>query len=177
MAEFVRICPKCGTENPEYEAVCTSCDQFIGMESAVPAPASPKPETGGAPPEAQTHVPPATQRYVPVADSFFLQLPDGVALLTVRSGAVLGQAHPSSDADLQLPAEVEGSGFVHRRHCRFELRDGRWRVTAIDQSTAGSPFTNPTFVNQHRVSAGAARELSDGDELRLSGVTLIVRMV
>ena len=178
MADFVRICPKCGRANPEYENLCVACDQFIGMENAIPAPvprsAEPK-DDGKAGPE--TSNPQATRRYTPVAESFFLRLHGPDLLLTVRSGSVLGQAHASSDADLQIREAVEGCRFVHRRHCRFRREAERWTVTALDQSAFGSEFTNPTFVNQHRLAPGADHALQDGDQLRLSGLTFVVRMV
>ncbi len=178
MAEFVRICPKCGMVNPEYENLCTACDQFIGMEGAVPvpretAPPEPEPEPGGPQPARDQ----ATRRYVPEAESFFLQLQDGDLLLTATAGSELGQSHASSDAGLQIPDTVAGSRYLHRRHCRFEWVKGQWLVTAIDQSASGSEFTNPTFVNQHRLAPGDSHPLSDGDQLRLSGVTFSVRMV
>jgi hypothetical protein len=177
MAEFVRICPKCGHINPEYENLCTACNQFIGMESAVPA-APPMAETVKRSPV--THSPEAesaqaTRRYVPVAESFYLQLEDVQSLLTVRPGFVLGQAHASSDAQLQIPQTVRGSSFLHRRHCRFELDDKGWRVIAVEQPQ--SAFTNPTFVNQHKLGPGESHPLSDGDQLRLSGLNFSVRMI
>jgi hypothetical protein len=174
MAEFVRICPRCGQTNPEYENLCGACNQFIGMEAAVPAP----PPTGGqeAAPAGPQHTQ-ATRRYVPVAESFFLQLPESDLLLTVRPGDVLGQAHVSNDAQLQVPASVQGSGFLHRRHCRFERDEGGWRVIAIEQRAHGSGFTNPTFVNQHRLAPGDRHPLGDGDQLRLSGLSFNVRVV
>jgi pSer/pThr/pTyr-binding forkhead associated (FHA) protein len=176
MAEFVRICPRCGRPNPEYENLCAACDQFIGMEPAVAAPA-PAPTGGDDGAGADGADTPATRRYTPLAESFFLRLESADLLLTVRPGSVLGQAHPTSDADLQVPDAVEGSDFLHRRHCRFEREAQRWTVTALDQSAYGSEFTNPTFVNQHRLAAGATHPLQDGDELRLSGLTFVVRMV
>lgn len=184
MAEFVRICPKCAQVNPEYENLCGACGQFIGMEAAVPAPqAAPRKPV---PPEPEALVPPkvdeqATRRYVPEPESFFLQLQDADLLLTVSAGSVLGQAHASNDAQLQIPETVEGSRYLHRRHCRFERGfeqgRGQWLVTAIDQLEIGSEFTNPTFVNQHRLAPGERHPLNEGDQLRLSGLTFIVRTV
>ena len=50
-------------------------------------------------------------------------------------------------------------------------------MVAIDQREYGSEFTNPTFVNQHRLAPGHRRILKDGDQLRLSGLTIGVRML
>jgi FHA domain len=189
MAEYVRICPRCRRANPEYESLCSACGQFIALESAVPAQAAapeppappsplpppdpePKAAADNAPPEAQP-----TRRYVPPAELFYLQLPETDLLLTVHPGDVLGQAHASSDAQLQVPATVAGVGFLHRRHCRFERDAAGWQVVAIDQQALGSAFTNPTFVNQHRLGPGERHPLADGDRLRLSGLGLAVRMV
>lgn len=175
MAEFVRVCPRCRQVNPEYQNVCTACNQFIGMEPTVPSSSAPAAQTAGGP-EKSTPVQ-ATRRFVPANDSFYLQLPGSDLVLTVRSGAVLGQAHPSNDAALQIPEEIEGCEFVHRRHCRFELRERSWMVTALDQKELDSDFTNPTYVNESLVTAGSSRTLNNGDRLRLSGITLLVKII
>ena len=39
MPTFIKVCPKCGHHNPEYENACVVCTYFIGMETPVPAPA------------------------------------------------------------------------------------------------------------------------------------------
>ncbi len=174
MAEFVRICPRCGNANPEYENVCSTCNQFIGMEAAAPAQRSMEGQIAGAPKSESAQ---ATRRYVPVAESFFLQLPETELLLTVGPGNLLGQAHASGDAQLQIPESVDGSRYLHRRHCRFEREQESWLVIALDQRQYGSEFTNPTFVNQHRLAPGSRHVLKDGDQLRLSGLTFSVRMV
>lgn len=178
MVEFVRICPRCRHANPEYENVCSACDQFIGMEAAVPAQRSTEGKIAGTPkPKPVPEQAQATRRYVPVAESFFLQLPETDVLLTVRPGNVLGQAHASGDAELQIPESVEGSRYLHRRHCRFEREKESWLVIALDQRENGSEFTNPTFVNQYRLAPGNRHVLKDGDQLRLSGLTFSVRVV
>jgi hypothetical protein len=188
MAEFVRVCPRCGQANPEYENLCSGCNQFIGMEPAVPAPAAaspapapepaPNPAPAGSPPPAPA-VPAAqpTRRYVPVAESFYLQLEGQALRLNVRHGSVLGQAHPGNDADLQVPATVTGADFLHRRHCRFERDGAGWWLVALDQQDFGSAFTNPSAVNQHRLGPGQRQRLNDGDQVRLSGLTFLVQLV
>jgi hypothetical protein len=172
MADYVRICPRCGQANPEFESVCTGCGQFIALEPVQRADQAPEPRGAAEPPE-----PAAAGDREPADDSLLLELAPGQAPLRVRDGAVLGQAHPGAGADLTLSTEVAGSQYVHRRHCRFERRDGRWRIVALDQAPLGSAFTNPTFVNGERLAPGASRDLADGDELRLAAVVLVVHIL
>ncbi len=182
MAERVRICPRCGRTNPEYENVCTGCDQFIGMEPATAAPptpaADPEPDPKPAARQAAAEAPPAqaTRRWQPRSEGLYLRLADTGLTLTAGPGDVLGQAHPASDAALQVPSTVDGSAYLHRRHCRFLQEQGRWLVLALDQAEFGSDFTNPTFVNGQRLAPGERRPLADRDQLRLSGLTFELRI-
>jgi len=168
MTEFVKICPRCGRFNPEYENLCGGCGQFIAMEPSLPRP----PEPAAAPqpiPEPATAPAPRDQglRLTPIA---------GGVPLSIQPQAVLGQDHPSGDATVRLPLTLEGAAYVHRRHCRFHREGGQWLVEAIDQAGQGSAFTNPTRVNGQEVLPGQRRALQAGDELRLSGVVLRVEL-
>jgi hypothetical protein len=178
MTDYVRVCPRCGHVSPEYDNVCAVCQQFIGMEETVPASAQPAVTQ---PPPSPLALPvspaagPLTQRFVAAEPALFLEAKGGT-LLPVRPGWTLGQAHPSSDAEVQLPTRLAGVEFVHRHHCRFDHEESRWYVTALDQWSLGRDFTNPTLVNSRPVPSGKRVSLADGDELRLSGVVLRVRV-
>lgn len=181
MTEFVKICPKCGTPNPEYENLCAECGQFIGMEPATPRPQTSPP---AAPAEAPAAPPPAApERPTPAAATaaerafFYLEPAFDHEILTVRENAILGQAHAQSEAEVQIPGRIEGAAFLHRRHCRFEHRNHGWQVQVLDQSRYGREFTNPTRVNGEEVMPGDSRRLDDGDELRLSGLGFRVRIL
>lgn len=173
MADFVKICPQCQAINPEYENICTQCGQFIGMETPVARP-QPKPAAKAKP---KTAPPAATQRFDPAAVCFYLEAPGSDTVYTIHHGDVLGQAHPSSAAQVQIDANLQGSEFIHRQHCRFECKDGIWYVTALDQKAFQRDFTNPTFVNQHRLAPNTRQALKDGDRLGLSGVFLQVKII
>ncbi|CAK0760723.1 putative FHA domain-containing protein [Gammaproteobacteria bacterium] len=193
MTDYVRICPRCGHVSPEYDNVCGMCQHFIGMEEAVPPPpratatpvtpaAAPQPPTVPPPPLAQRTVTPTdlareplTQRFVSSDPTLFLEVGNGT-LLPMRSGWRLGQAHASNDAEVQLPAQTAGVEFVHRHHCRFDHERTQWYVTALDQRLLGRDFTNRTQINGRLLPPGERRTLSDGDELRLSGVILRIRI-
>jgi len=178
MTDFVKICPRCGTPNPEYENLCSECGQFVGMEPSVPRPAE-APTPPPAPPEEPPSPPP---RPTPAATSVevgscWLEPLFGGEILTVRSGAVLGQAHESNDAELQIPATVDGSAYLHRRHCRLDREGDGWYLTAIDQAAFGRDFTNPTRVNEETLAPGERRQVGDGDELRLSDLRFRVKIL
>ena len=188
MQQFVKVCPKCGRANPEYENLCADCRQFIGMEPAVPRPTDAGP--AGAEPDASDtsaippppEVPPqaalVTEPQAPKPrPTFYLSLNGEGRIFTLQDGSVLGQAHPSSQATVQIPAGVNGVEYIHRQHCRFEYRDARWRIQPLDQAPLNQTFTNPTRVNRHLVPPGTWHPLDDGDELRLSGVSLQVKII
>jgi hypothetical protein len=191
MPQFVKICPKCGRSNPEYENICTDCQQFIGMEPAVPKPAEsrqtgaePNPGDSAAPPrpEAPAQTAPVTEpeerpQAPAPAPAFYLSLNGEGQVFTLQDGSVMGQAHSTSQATVQIPTGVDGVGYVHRQHCRFEYRDARWRVQPLEQAPFNQTFTNPTRVNQHLVGPGSWHPLDDGDELRLSGVSFHVKII
>lgn len=160
---FVKICPKCGTSNPEYENLCQECGFFIAMEPAQAAP-TPSPQAKETPTSAQLKLQ--------------LNLPGTGISFDIKPGDVLGQAHASSDARLQLPESLADVAYIHRRHCRFWQEGDQWQVEAIDQSQSpkSSGFTNPTWVNGVPLNPGERRTLGNGDDLRLSAITLLVNL-
>lgn len=168
MSDFVRICPRCGASSPEYANTCDNCGQFIAMVSPVPRPVAAAPESAEPPSVA------LTQRFAPPA----LTLTHAATgqVFTLEDGMILGQAHATSQAQQQLGSEIAGSEFVHRQHCRFEWRAGTWYVIPIDQKRLQHEFTNPTFLNGARLTPDEPRPLAAGDELRLAGVCLGVRI-
>lgn len=179
MSDFVKVCPKCGHASAEYENVCAACDHFIGMEAAVPRPIEPQtaPESEQRSDEAPSRAATATQRLQSGPESFYLEHLSSGRLLTVKSGWTLGQAHDANDAEVQVPLDLAGSDFVHRRHCRFDCIDGRWQVTAINQAQFDQSFTNPTSINQTQVKPDTSHPLNDGDVIRLSDLSLSVRLI
>lgn len=192
MPQFVKICPKCGRSSPEYENLCAGCQQFIGMEPAVPAPAeTAQAKTEPDPVDSATTEPPpdAPRQTAPTAQpeerpaapkpqpTCYLSLLGGGQVFTLHDGTVMGQAHETSHATVRIPAGIDGVEYVHRQHCRFEYRNARWRVQALDQTGFNQDFTNPTRVNQHLVLPGSWHPLKDGDELRLSGVGFQVKII
>ena len=147
MPQFVKICPRCGRANPEYENLCADCRQFIGMEPAVPRPTDAGPsgaERDSVDATASQHPPapplqatPGSERQglpeAPVPPpTFYLSLNGEGRIFTLQDGSVLGQAHPGSPATVQIPTGVTGVEYVHRQHCRFEYRDARWSVQPLD---------------------------------------------
>jgi hypothetical protein len=182
MTEFIRICPKCKQENPEYEHVCAGCGQFIALEAAIPRPPVPAkidpppaaPVETSPPPSPAKPVPAATRR-MDTAESFYLQ--HGERIFTVKHGWVMGQAHPQNTAQIQIPLDIAGCEFIHRRHCRFILKDRQWHAQALDQKRFQRDFTNPTLVNRKALKADGGHRLQNGDVLTLAGVDFVVKMV
>ncbi len=176
MTEFVKICPKCGNCNPEYENTCSACNQFIGMEAAVPRPISEE-----LPPveEKKTPVEPIspTLRFPSQNLSFYLEHQDSGQVFTVKPGWLIGQAHESNEAEIQIPLEIAGSEFIHRRHCRFDYMQERWTVTALEQNRYGQDFTNPSFLNGRALPTEQPQALNNGDNLRLSGVSFRIKFI
>ncbi|MDQ7091116.1 MAG: FHA domain-containing protein [Methylococcales bacterium] len=182
MSEFVRICPKCQTQNPEYEHICNACGHFIAMESPTAVPVNDvepnreldlKPE----PDLKQEDKAPQTQlKTEPPAIYLELQSNDK-PLFTVKSGWFMGQSYVNNQAEIQIDREIEGSEYVHRRHCRFICKKQLWYVQALDQKRYQGKFTNPTNVNSKTLPADKARQIKNGDVLSLSGLSFQVKIV
>lgn len=183
MAEFVKICPQCQQINPEYENLCSGCGQFIGMESPQLRPvAAPKAASAAAPNAPKPSSPPITEAPAPTqrfgaSPSFYLLLDGSEQIYNIESGQVLGQAHPGNPAQVQIDKTIPGSEFLHRQHCRFVYKDKTWYVQAIDQQKLQKEFTNPTEINQRKLSPGRAHPLKNGDQLTLSGLKFQVKLL
>ncbi|NIA12522.1 MAG: FHA domain-containing protein [Nitrospiraceae bacterium] len=166
MLKYVKECPRCGRMNDELSEACGECGEFLGM-----VPAAPLRETPPEPPPPASPPPlPQGEPSASLARALYLDV--GGACHEIQDGYIVGQQHPTSQADVQLSG-LEGVTYVHRRHCRFELREDGWYVTALEQPS----YTNPTQVNRRTLAAGEACVLHNGDRLRLAGVTLQVRVV
>jgi hypothetical protein len=177
MTTFVKICPKCGHRNPEYENACSVCTHFIGMETpqAITAPTVSKSQTSPTLDAPRAVARPA-DAHLPETTALYLQVLGDSQIFELRDGWIIGQAHPSSNADLQL-RDLPGINYVHRRHCQFFYKDDAWHVLAIDQRELGSDFTNLTTVNQTRIAPGQTHRLAGGDQLSLANLKLVVRIV
>jgi pSer/pThr/pTyr-binding forkhead associated (FHA) protein len=185
MSQFIRICPKCQTQNPEYEHVCRECGQFIAMESPVSLPIkTAETETKTATPSeipTEENKPSAptqhfsTQTNIP---AIYLELQTAEKpLFTVKSGWFIGQAYVENKAEIQINNEIEGSECVHRRHCRFVYKNQRWYVLALNQKRYQGEFSNPTKVNDKIIALDKARQIKHGDILRLSGLSFQIKMI
>lgn len=186
MADYVRICPRCGRANPEFENACSACGHFIGMEPAIPqirsveAGASSKLASVDADqdvPEEHPSDVTQVQGAAAVDESFYLEHVTSDQIFTIRPGTVMGQAHDTSQAEVQVPVDIDGSEYLHRRHCQFERQEGKWIVIPLNQADCDQEFVNPTYVNKRQVTPGEHQVLNDGDVLRLSGVSFSVRFI
>jgi hypothetical protein len=158
MIRYVKICPRCGLANSELAEQCEHDNEFLGV-----IPATPYKEK---PPAPETVLPDFPGR------ALYLEITGAGKCLEVRDGWVIGQAHPSSRAEIQL-AEVPGVNYIHRQHCRFSFQDDQWRVLAIKQAA----FTNPTFVNNRGLAPGESAVLRNGDRIALADTVLHARIV
>jgi hypothetical protein len=186
MPIFIKVCPKCGHHNPEYENACAVCTDFIGMETPIPAPSSasqPQPASAGELEDDQsigqlqtgTVTAPQTAR-AQMQPTLYLQVLGSEQIFEVRDGWTVGQSHTSSTADLQL-RDLPGINYLHRNHCRFSCLNGDWQVTPIDQRQFGRDFTNPTAVNHAILPPGEAHSIKNGDQLSLANLKVVVRII
>lgn len=187
MTTFVKVCPKCGHHNLEYENACSICTNFIGMETPVPAsqaqrePVAPEPTIGAEETRSPTAVASPASNTVDTdvtspPNILYIQVLNSDQIFEIHHGLTVGQAHPSSDAGLQL-RDLAGIEYVHRNHCTFAYRDGTWQVTPIDQRQFGRDFTNTTKVNQTTLITGQPHALKNGDQLSLAYVKFVVRII
>lgn len=193
MMVYVKVCPKCGRKNPESEFNCSGCGYTLIMEEAEPfveppsqpppatsvnpaAPAPPQPPPPTPPPpesnrEKKINPEPVTKR-LETPGLFFLEIPGAAVRYEVCNGDTIGQAHPSSTSRIQLSG-VDGVGFIHRQHCRFDFAKGQWCVTPLPQPD----FTNPTTLNAQRLIPGQPYRIKNGDRLTLGQTVLNIRII
>lgn len=175
---YVRICPRCGYENAESRDTCINEGEFLGLTPAVPAPTA-VPSAPDAHVSSQAEPPLALELDAAAepgratAAILVLEAPGFGTTFVVRNGATVGRAGPGGNADVPLTG-LPALNHVHRRHCRFEVRDGRWRCTALDEGSFSPP--NPTLVNGEAVAPGEARPIDDGDRVSLANTHLVVRI-
>ncbi len=170
MAKYVKVCPRCGRANDEFGEVCEADGEFLGMVPATLAAAhesAPAESPGEAPSAAAAPAPEAQPAPTPV---LYLDAGAGGACFEIRDGWVVGQAHFTSTAEVQL-TNLPGLQYVHRRHCLFEYSDDGWHVMAIAQPA----YTNPTLVNDQTVRPGERVAVHNGDRVTLSATTFSVR--
>lgn len=112
-----------------------------------------------------------------------VQVPQDATVLTATRTPMLLLASKdgSQTYEVRAPHGVIGRGeqctvriddpAVSRRHARAEHRDGRWLLSDLGSS-------NGTYLGRDALAHGEARELADGDEVRISpdSPALVVRM-
>ncbi len=184
MAEFVRICPRCGSDNPEYENTCQQCDYFIGMETPVAKTSDSAivfEEASKSEPKLESDLEPVVDTVNPSSamtsqTALYLESVATGRKFAVEDQWIIGQQHDTNTAQIQL-AQIEGVNFVHRQHCQFFYQQNQWWVKSIDQKQHGRDFTNPTFLNQKPLTLEQQTVLHNGDILALAGVALMVRII
>ncbi len=189
MSTFVKVCPKCAHPNPEYENACELCAYFIGMESPIPAPESSATEKEDNANHVNQEVSQSSE--LPTIESnkdgqeltkpleselLYLELIESDHVYGVQNRWIVGQAHESSTANLQL-SNISGDNYMHRNHCQFLREGSEWHVKPIDQRIYGRAFTNPTVLNYIKLEPGETAVLKSGDQLILAGVQFVVRFL
>ena len=140
MSPYVKICPRRSTVNPEDEQSCRQCRHFLGMvraerieQEAAPGPV-PEPLPGGSPkPEAEIIRLGASGKEQEPASILYLECKATGRTVPVRPGDMVGQAHPLSQAQVQL-SSIPGIEYVSRHHCWFQMDGEGWTVTALPES-------------------------------------------
>ena len=170
MSEYVKVCPQCGTHNQEMDNVCANCGHFLGLVRPVQAP-QPAPE----PPPAESITPEeppqakSAQSETPAEPHLYLESLDTGKLFEVRNGNTVGQAHYTSQAEVQL-SNIPNLNYVSRQHCRFQYEDGAWMVESLPTALNGAS------VNGIPLSSGGKGRIRNGDELKMANVPFRVRI-
>lgn len=184
MEIYVKICPKCGHYNPEDAITCEKekCAHYLAMEQS-----QLKPEEA----EHSSPVPGAltsdiasvsTNEYIGhrqergpvtqvcVQQVLYLDHKELPNPIEVQSGCVVGQKHPGSRADVQIDG-IQNVNYISREHCHFNCVDGIWSVLVLPETT------NPTTLNQRRISKGEEVPISNGDQLVMANVGFQIRII
>lgn len=174
----IKSCPKCGHRNPEPADLCEACEEFLGLVAPETV-ADPEPEQVIPDLTALASTPAASGRVTQVESTapslLYLESPAGHRTYSVKSGDIVGQAHATSTAQVQIES-LPGAQCIHRQHGRFDWRDGQWYVTTLDQRSFGSDFTNSTVLNGHHLAPGTSQPIQPGARLVLAGVLFTVRI-
>ncbi len=150
-SKYVKVCPQCNAVSDESEMLCKGCGNYLGGVSITALSNLPGQEAT-AKGEAECHI-----ECLSTGKCF-----------KIRSGDVVGQAHPSSDVRIQLDG-IPGVEYISRRHCRFDFHDDAWFVTALED------VLNPTFYNRVRMAPGGQVRVRDGGILTLAAASFRVR--
>ncbi|OEU66981.1 MAG: hypothetical protein BBJ57_05175 [Desulfobacterales bacterium PC51MH44] len=179
MLEHIKICPKCGHHNPEWEEVCCdeSCDQFLGMVEPIAASsvADVNQKVGTSTDGFPSYVPQKSDQQAAVTKRLlqpilYLEHSESSKIFEIHAGHIVGQAHPTSRAHIQM-SNIPNINFVSREHCQFDFENGHWFVTAIRTAT------NPTYLNQLLIRLGERMPIKNGDRLLMSNVPFQVRVI
>jgi hypothetical protein len=146
-----KICSKCGTVNSAEGFLCITpgCNTGIAFEKVVQGVEKP----GMAPPR-----------------RIYIENPHLLHTVEVQSGQTVGQAHPTSKADVQLSG-IPNIEYVSRSHCRFEFDGSTWIVTALPSTT------NKTAVNGQIVPKGQGLPVRNGDMVIMASIPFRIRII
>ena len=182
MIEYVKTCPKCSHQNPEWMETCETagCGEFLGFVVPMPKPeekgSPPAHNTSGVPLETVTHESSEelsqkvgiTARLTP--DILYLEHTQTKRTFEIHCGHTAGMAHPTSRADVQI-ANIPGVNHISREHCRFFCEAGRWSMTVIPTTT------NETYLNQRLIERNGTAPIRNGDILTMGDVPFMVRII
>ena len=176
-ADYVKICPQCGKRNREHENICPECGQFLGLIRPILQEQNVEPEPQGA---SEHSLPGAdearfTMRLTPAgaqekADPvLILESLEADRIYRVHTGQVVGQAHPTSQADVQM-AGIPNLNYVSRQHCRFDFEMGEWYVTCLPSALNGLILQGTELI------PGGRALVKNGDRLEMANVPFLVRI-
>lgn len=181
------ICPVCGTDNTDDEALCKACGMLLA-EAAEPRPAA------AVEAEPEHPVPPAATR-CPACGA---DVPDPANLVCVecleplapppaardrRSGGALRLVFAGQAVDVPQPGSVllgrdPGHSPVAALFARHDNVSRRHASVGVGTDGRGwvrdEHSTNGTFVNNTRVPDGSTATLAHGDRLRIASDVVAV---
>ncbi|GKT09133.1 FHA domain-containing protein [Desulforhabdus sp. TSK] len=146
-----KLCPQCGARNSKDSFLCATpgCNTSLAFVEAVLMP------------EGSTNLLPRR---------LYLENPHLPHPLEVKSGQVVGQAHPTSGADVKLSG-IPDIECVSRSHCRFDFDGSSWMLTALPTTT------NKTCVNGKVIPKGQSVALKNGDVVTMAICDFRVRLM
>lgn len=163
------ICPSCGLHLTGIEAYCQNCGYQMDI-SSTPVETSAGVSSSFETNTFDTIAPPAknqpgiTGRFITEDTAREVPYPAG------KSEIIIGRADPDLEIypDMDLTAFGGEIGGISRQHARL-LRIGDHLLLEDLRST------NLTFLNTLRLNPGEQHLITDGDKIRLGGVTLLYK--
>jgi len=139
-----KICPSCGTKNPEEEIVCKNC--MADISDVEPIKEFKEKETEGSfPKDADEKTTIIQETITLIGNGFYF---------TVKNGDIVGRQGVGAE-------HLKKFKTVSRKHIRVYKEGNKWFIEDLQS-------TNGTYLNNELITPNKKYEIKNGDTIKLS---------